>query len=102
MLNNAFVFCSVSTNFWNMALLSRCVYFCEDLFGTGCVDICCLLTLLDCSSTFDQGNFCETYHSDAAGWRKCESCGKVSSLVAAWDLLVGVHSSIVLFFNADI
>ncbi|XP_020571860.1 B3 domain-containing protein Os07g0563300-like [Phalaenopsis equestris] len=29
-----------------------------------------------CHSTFDQGNFCETYHLDAAGWRKCESCGK--------------------------
>nr|QDX18300.1 B3 domain-containing protein Os07g0563300-like isoform X2 [Cymbidium sinense] len=29
-----------------------------------------------CHSAFDQGNFCETYHSDAAGWRKCESCGK--------------------------
>ncbi|KAL0916994.1 hypothetical protein M5K25_014550 [Dendrobium thyrsiflorum] len=29
-----------------------------------------------CHSTFDQGNFCETFHSDAAGWRKCESCAK--------------------------
>lgn len=29
-----------------------------------------------CCSSFDQGNFCETFHSDAAGWRKCESCGK--------------------------
>lgn len=29
-----------------------------------------------CHSTFDQGNFCETFHSDSAGWRKCESCGK--------------------------
>ncbi|XP_020596220.1 B3 domain-containing protein Os07g0563300-like isoform X2 [Phalaenopsis equestris] len=29
-----------------------------------------------CYSSFDNGNFCETFHSDAAGWRKCESCGK--------------------------
>ncbi|PKA52415.1 B3 domain-containing protein [Apostasia shenzhenica] len=29
-----------------------------------------------CYSTFDKGSFCETFHSDATGWRKCESCGK--------------------------
>ncbi|XP_020682691.1 B3 domain-containing protein Os07g0563300 isoform X2 [Dendrobium catenatum] len=29
-----------------------------------------------CFSSFDHGNFCETFHSNAAGWRKCESCGK--------------------------
>ncbi|WOL10373.1 hypothetical protein Cni_G19128 [Canna indica] len=29
-----------------------------------------------CSCTFEQGNFCETYHPDDAGWRNCESCGK--------------------------
>ncbi|XP_042391578.1 uncharacterized protein LOC121982515 [Zingiber officinale] len=29
-----------------------------------------------CSCTFEQGNFCETYHSDDRGWRNCEACGK--------------------------
>ncbi|KAH0469072.1 hypothetical protein IEQ34_002304 [Dendrobium chrysotoxum] len=29
-----------------------------------------------CYSSFNHGNFCETFHLDAAGWRKCESCGK--------------------------
>ncbi|KAG6525788.1 B3 domain-containing protein Os07g0563300-like isoform X2 [Zingiber officinale] len=29
-----------------------------------------------CSCTFEQGNFCETYHSDDEGWRNCETCGK--------------------------
>ena len=29
------------------------------------------------SYAFDQGSFCETFHSDNDGWRKCESCGKV-------------------------
>ncbi|ONK65687.1 uncharacterized protein A4U43_C07F39660 [Asparagus officinalis] len=25
---------------------------------------------------YEKGTFCETFHLDAAGWRKCESCGK--------------------------
>ncbi|KAJ4977240.1 hypothetical protein NE237_002346 [Protea cynaroides] len=29
-----------------------------------------------CASAFEEGRYCETFHSDAAGWRKCESCGK--------------------------
>ncbi|ONK75980.1 uncharacterized protein A4U43_C03F22580 [Asparagus officinalis] len=29
-----------------------------------------------CSCAYEQGTFCETFHLDAAGWRKCESCGK--------------------------
>ncbi|XP_078436565.1 B3 domain-containing protein Os07g0563300-like isoform X2 [Wolffia australiana] len=29
-----------------------------------------------CSSIYEQGSFCETFHSDGDGWRKCESCGK--------------------------
>ncbi|KAG0477227.1 hypothetical protein HPP92_013631 [Vanilla planifolia] len=29
-----------------------------------------------CHSAFEKGNFCETFHSDATGWRKCETCGK--------------------------
>ncbi|KAJ6816860.1 putative pentatricopeptide repeat-containing protein [Iris pallida] len=29
-----------------------------------------------CFYAFEQGNFCETFHSDAAGWRKCELCQK--------------------------
>ncbi|CAL9772197.1 unnamed protein product [Musa acuminata subsp. burmannicoides] len=29
-----------------------------------------------CSCMFEQGNFCETFHSDDGGWRNCETCGK--------------------------
>lgn len=29
-----------------------------------------------CFCAFEQGTFCETFHSEAAGWRKCETCGK--------------------------
>ncbi|KAJ4981126.1 hypothetical protein NE237_031963 [Protea cynaroides] len=29
-----------------------------------------------CGSAYEEGRYCETFHSDAAGWRSCESCGK--------------------------
>ncbi|XP_073302344.1 B3 domain-containing protein Os07g0563300-like isoform X1 [Primulina huaijiensis] len=29
-----------------------------------------------CASAYEEGNFCETFHLDASGWRSCESCGK--------------------------
>ncbi|XP_058089444.1 B3 domain-containing protein Os07g0563300-like isoform X2 [Magnolia sinica] len=29
-----------------------------------------------CGSAYEEVRFCETFHSDAAGWRNCESCGK--------------------------
>ncbi|XP_043689046.1 B3 domain-containing protein Os07g0563300-like [Telopea speciosissima] len=29
-----------------------------------------------CGSAYEEGRYCETFHSDAAGWRNCESCGK--------------------------
>ncbi|XP_042378408.1 B3 domain-containing protein Os07g0563300-like [Zingiber officinale] len=29
-----------------------------------------------CSSSFEQGTFCETFHSNDSGWRNCETCGK--------------------------
>ncbi|XP_074585324.1 B3 domain-containing protein Os07g0563300-like isoform X2 [Curcuma longa] len=29
-----------------------------------------------CSSAFEQGTFCETFHSNDSGWRNCETCGK--------------------------
>ncbi|XP_010268825.1 PREDICTED: B3 domain-containing protein Os07g0563300-like [Nelumbo nucifera] len=29
-----------------------------------------------CASAFEEGRFCETFHSEAAGWRSCEICGK--------------------------
>ncbi|KAK2984716.1 hypothetical protein RJ640_004541 [Escallonia rubra] len=28
------------------------------------------------SSVFEEGRFCETFHSNDDGWRDCESCGK--------------------------
>lgn len=36
------------------------------------------------SSAYDDGRFCETFHSNDDGWRDCGSCGKVSS----WKLLL--------------
>ncbi|KAJ6999712.1 B3 domain-containing protein [Populus alba x Populus x berolinensis] len=29
-----------------------------------------------CASAYEEGSFCETFHSRATGWRCCESCGK--------------------------
>ncbi|KAG6509249.1 hypothetical protein ZIOFF_034642 [Zingiber officinale] len=29
-----------------------------------------------CSCTFEQGNFCETYHSEDGGWRNCEGAAR--------------------------
>ncbi|XP_051128420.1 B3 domain-containing protein Os07g0563300-like isoform X2 [Andrographis paniculata] len=29
-----------------------------------------------CASAYEDGKFCETFHSKATGWRCCESCGK--------------------------
>ncbi|MQL80127.1 hypothetical protein Taro_012547 [Colocasia esculenta] len=29
-----------------------------------------------CSAAYEQGSFCETFHADGDGWRKCESCDK--------------------------
>ncbi|XP_042450942.1 B3 domain-containing protein Os07g0563300-like isoform X1 [Zingiber officinale] len=29
-----------------------------------------------CSSAFEQGTFCETFHADDSGWRNCETCVK--------------------------
>ncbi|GER53037.1 transcription factor, partial [Striga asiatica] len=36
-----------------------------------------------CSSVYEEGKFCETFHLNAAGWRCCESCGKYIILSAA-------------------
>ncbi|KAL7249494.1 hypothetical protein ACSBR1_011653 [Camellia fascicularis] len=30
-----------------------------------------------CSSLYEEGRFCDTYHSNDDGWRDCESCGKL-------------------------
>ncbi|XP_058211005.1 B3 domain-containing protein Os07g0563300-like isoform X1 [Rhododendron vialii] len=29
-----------------------------------------------CASLYEEGRFCETFHSNDEGWRDCESCGK--------------------------
>lgn len=34
-----------------------------------------------CSSVYEDGRFCETFHSNDDGWRDCESCGKVRYLI---------------------
>ncbi|KAK4420684.1 B3 domain-containing transcription factor VAL3 [Sesamum alatum] len=30
-----------------------------------------------CASVYEEGRFCETFHSNDDGWRDCESCGKL-------------------------
>ncbi|GMH05394.1 hypothetical protein Nepgr_007234 [Nepenthes gracilis] len=45
-----------------------------------------------CASAFEEGRFCETFHSHDSGWRGCESCGK-------WvhcGCIVSVHTFILL------
>ena len=37
----------------------------------------CMHVFSLCSGSFEQGSFCETFHSEVAGWRNCEACGKV-------------------------
>ncbi|PNT74937.1 hypothetical protein BRADI_1g24720v3 [Brachypodium distachyon] len=39
-----------------------------------CMHVCSLFSV--CSGSFEQGSFCETFHSEVAGWRNCEACGK--------------------------
>ncbi|XVF27721.1 hypothetical protein REPUB_Repub14bG0133000 [Reevesia pubescens] len=29
-----------------------------------------------CAFAFEEGRFCDSFHSNASGWRSCESCGK--------------------------
>ncbi|XP_017238618.1 B3 domain-containing protein Os07g0563300 isoform X2 [Daucus carota subsp. sativus] len=41
-----------------------------------------------CGSVYEDGRFCETFHSNDDGWRDCESCGKL------------VHCGCVVSYNA--
>ncbi|XP_022723535.1 B3 domain-containing protein Os07g0563300-like isoform X5 [Durio zibethinus] len=41
-----------------------------------------------CACAFEEGRFCDTFHSKASGWRNCESCGK------------RVHCGCIVSFNA--
>ncbi|XP_031115878.1 B3 domain-containing transcription factor VAL3-like isoform X2 [Ipomoea triloba] len=40
-----------------------------------------------CASAYDEGKFCETFHSNDDGWRDCEGCGKL------------VHCGCIVSFN---
>ncbi|KAL3636845.1 hypothetical protein CASFOL_019144 [Castilleja foliolosa] len=40
-----------------------------------------------CSSVYEEGRFCETFHLNHEGWRDCESCGKL------------VHCGCIVSFN---
>ncbi|XP_031393777.1 B3 domain-containing protein Os07g0563300 isoform X2 [Punica granatum] len=44
-----------------------------------------------CASLYEEGRFCETFHSKASGWRDCESCGKTAS--PAWPASLFFHAS---------
>lgn len=39
---------------------------------------------------FDQGRFCETFHSDDAGWRTCNACKKVGHPILILVFLVSL------------
>lgn len=41
-----------------------------------------------CAYAYEEGRFCETFHSSDDGWRDCESCGKL------------VHCGCIVSFNA--
>ncbi|CDP05856.1 unnamed protein product [Coffea canephora] len=41
-----------------------------------------------CASIYEEGKFCEAFHSNDDGWRDCESCGKL------------VHCGCIVSFNA--
>ncbi|KAH6775687.1 hypothetical protein C2S52_013248 [Perilla frutescens var. hirtella] len=43
-----------------------------------------------CASAYDDGRFCETFHSNDDGWRDCESCGKL------------VHCGCIVSFNTHL
>lgn len=45
------------------------------LVPDACMHVCFLFSVS--SGSFEHGTFCETFHSEVAGWRKCEACGKV-------------------------
>jgi len=42
------------------------------------------------SSAFEEGRFCEIFHSNASGWRSCETCRKVSQIffMVVWIALL--------------
>jgi len=46
-----------------------------------------------CRLAYEQSRFCETFHSDDAGWRTCNSCKKVWSFAAKKNKF---HPSILL------
>ncbi|KAK9080634.1 hypothetical protein SSX86_000392 [Deinandra increscens subsp. villosa] len=45
------------------------------------------LLCIRCGCAYEEGRFCETFHSNDDGWRDCESCGKL------------VHCGCVVSFN---
>ncbi|KAF9611833.1 hypothetical protein IFM89_035818 [Coptis chinensis] len=45
-----------------------------------------------CASAYEEGRFCEQYHTNAAGWRGCESCRKPLHC----GCIVSIHSFVLL------
>ncbi|OVA13887.1 B3 DNA binding domain [Macleaya cordata] len=45
-----------------------------------------------CASAYEEGRFCDIFHTDAAGWRSCESCGKRVHC----GCIVSVHAFVLL------
>ncbi|KAF8391406.1 hypothetical protein HHK36_023710 [Tetracentron sinense] len=52
----------------------------------------CCVKLCESSSAYEEGRFCGTFHSDAAGWRSCESCANRVHC----GCIVSVHSFVLL------
>ncbi|XP_052178050.1 B3 domain-containing protein Os07g0563300-like isoform X2 [Diospyros lotus] len=51
-----------------------------------------------CASLYDEGRFCENFHSNDDGWRDCESCGKLIHC----GCIVSFHAYMLLDFGGVI
>lgn len=62
--------------------------------------VCFFCSLLSpIRAAFEEGRFCENFHSKASGWRSCESCGKVSETFhsAVFFMLLLILISVLYF-----
>ncbi|XP_010060502.2 uncharacterized protein LOC104448400 isoform X1 [Eucalyptus grandis] len=49
----------------------------------------------ECASAYEDGTFCETYHSNADGWRNCNTCQKLLHC----GCIMSAHAFVVLDFG---
>ncbi|XAR67528.1 hypothetical protein NMG60_11002310 [Bertholletia excelsa] len=49
-----------------------------------------------CASLYEEGIFCEKFHSENDGWRNCESCGKMSCPLVHCGCIVSFYTYMLL------